>query len=368
MAVPAERGDASISFTVTGSNRELQYVSTFSREDQAWTGKAGRPHNPGLVIYAMADGSFAVWDPHRNYWKKSGGIDVQDRQPAYVFTPREVWDGLSSGETVLCNGLLSDWASWQREGGRAFRTLVPVLESLTESGFGPMAPGELRKLSLDDARLYPTLVMPYGTEVPLHHCSAGMRRIFALAYLLVWAWEEHIRSGELLDRDPTGQITFIVDEIESHLHPRWQRTIASSILNVMRSLSAQAEVQLIASTHSPLVLASLETIFKPEKDAWFDFDLVRDENANVHVQFVQRSFLKRGDATSWLTSDAFDLKYGVSAEAENVLVEADKALKNPEISSDRARSLDDRLKSVLSETDPFWLRWRFVADGRGWLR
>jgi hypothetical protein len=34
------------------------------------------------------------------------------------------------------------------------------------------------------------------------------------------------------------------------------------------------EIQIIATTHSPLVMASLEPIFDPEKDAWFDLNLV----------------------------------------------------------------------------------------------
>jgi hypothetical protein len=32
--------------------------------------------------------------------------------------------------------------------------------------------------------------MPYG-PVPVTQAAAGMRRVLALAYLLVWTWEEH---------------------------------------------------------------------------------------------------------------------------------------------------------------------------------
>ena len=369
MALPSGKGDARITFTIKGASRNLTYETPFDRELQAWKGSAGRPSNPGLVLYAMVDGSFALWDPHRNYWRRLGEIDVQERQPAYVFGPREVWDGLRNETTQLCNGLISDWASWQREKGRPFELLLGVLDTLAGTELGTIRSGEIRKISLDDARMYPTLRMPYGMDVPLHQCSAGMRRIFAIAYLLVWAWEEHCQAGRLLGKEPTNQITFLVDEIEAHLHPKWQRTIAGSILKVMQALSRDASVQLIAATHSPLLLSSLESVFDSNRDAWFDLDLVSGEvGLPPKVVFTKRPFFKMGDASAWLTSEAFDLKYAHSSETELVLLEAEKALTEPDFGIEKARSLHKKLKEYLSETDPFWLRWLYVAKGKGWVK
>src|SRR5690606_1191519 len=108
------------------------YVSEFDRKRQAWTGRPGRPANPGLVIYAQVDGSFSLWDPARNYWWTSGDVDVSERRPAYVFSPREVWEGLRADDGAqLCNGLLVDWAMWQKEGGEAFEWLKDVLAELS---------------------------------------------------------------------------------------------------------------------------------------------------------------------------------------------------------------------------------------------
>jgi hypothetical protein len=68
---------ATIAFQLTGKTKPVDYESSYDPRQQAWIGKPGRPWNPGLVLYAHADGGFAVWDPPRNYWKKSGGIDIQ---------------------------------------------------------------------------------------------------------------------------------------------------------------------------------------------------------------------------------------------------------------------------------------------------
>ena len=64
---------------MTSKTRSVRYTSTYVPREESWLGKAGRPWNPGLVIYAHADGGFSVWDPARNYWKKQGNLDVQER-------------------------------------------------------------------------------------------------------------------------------------------------------------------------------------------------------------------------------------------------------------------------------------------------
>lgn len=64
---------------------------------------------PGLVLYLMADGSFAVWDSERN--RKSR--EKEAPPPAFVMTFKEVFNGLAGeGDARLCNGLIVDWAAW----------------------------------------------------------------------------------------------------------------------------------------------------------------------------------------------------------------------------------------------------------------
>ena len=287
----AETGDASINFSFTGKSRNDEYESTFNRKEQAWTGRPGRPSNPGLVLYAMADGSFAVWDPARNYWRTQNGMDVQDRLPAYVFTPNQVWDGLPGDEGKwLCNGLIRDWASWQKENGESFKNLCSVLKVLAPNDLEPLIPGKLTRISLDDVRDMPTIRMPYQQDVPLLHASSGMRRIIALGYFLVWAWEEHQKAARLLGEERTNQVIFLVDEIESHLHPSWQRRIVPSLIKVMESLATPATIQVLTATHSPLIMASVEQLFDRTQDAWFDLDY-EGEAGKQHVVMTQREFV-----------------------------------------------------------------------------
>jgi len=366
-AVPRHPGDASIGFSFMGKTRLASYTSVYQRREQAWTGRAGRPANPGMVLYAMADGSFSVWDPARNYWQTQSGVDVQERIPAYVFSQSEVWDGLlGESGNWLCNGLIRDWATWQNKKGRAFSELCKVFEVLSPSESEQLVPGELTRIHLDDVRDMPTLRMPYGDEVPVVHASSGMRRIIALAYLLVWCWEEHQKAAQLLDEPTTDQVVLLVDELESHLHPKWQRRIVPALLKVMNALVAGAQVQLLGVTHSPLVMASVEPDFDPATDAWFDMDVEGPPDQRV-VALRKRDFVRRGDASQWLMSPAFDMPSTRSLQAEQLLEEAGRLLAAEPVDPLKAKALHARLLGVLGDVDPFWIRWRHIGEKQGWL-
>jgi AAA domain, putative AbiEii toxin, Type IV TA system len=244
------------------------------------------------VIYAQVDGGFSVWDPARNYWRSTDDAgESYDRPPAYLFSARELWNGLFNEEgRPLCRGLIEDWNSWQaldqvREIGRiiaeqssiktkedrpferAFSRLRRVLERISPSESEVLVPGPPTRILLDDVRDMPTLHL-HGMDIPLIHASAGIRRIVALCYLLVWTFTEHLRASELLEQPPVKKITFLIDEVDTHLHPRWQRRVLAALLEVVKELFSEeaVEVQLIAATHSPLVLASVEAVFDESKD------------------------------------------------------------------------------------------------------
>lgn len=363
-ALPSTDGPASIEFSFTAKKKEESYKSEFLRREQSWTGRPGRPANPGLVFYAMADGSFAVWDPARNYWRTQNDVDVQDRIPAYVFGPTEVWDGLIGKEgKPICNGLVLDWAGWQKEKGGAFKSLSAVLDVLSPSQKEPLVPGKFARISLDDARDIPTIHMPYGQDVAVLHASAGMRRIIALAYLLVWTWEEHKKAAELLGEESTKQVVFLIDEVESHLHPQWQRKIIPALLSVVKKLIRQADVQIITATHSPLIMASVEPLFDKEMDAWFDLDFERKK-----VVLTRRDFEKHGDAGNWLTSEAFDLETGRSVEYEALVKKAAELLEMEHPATNDIVRVNEELVTALSPKDEFLFRWRYICNKKGWIK
>lgn len=354
---------ATISFEVSAKSKSIAYESTYSARDQAWIGKAGRPWNPGLVLYAHSDGGFSVWDPARNYWKQKGSIDVQERLPGYIFSPKDVWDGLrvpiEGKPTTVCNGLLADWAAWIRENKAPATNLRNLLKRLTTKE-EPVSLGELTRISVDDAREIPSIRTPYSDNVPILHASSGLRRIFGLCYMLLWSWREHQMAAKLLGESPTHQVVLLFDEVENHLHPRWQRTILRALLTAAQALHSAAQVQLIAATHSPLVLASAEPFFDDQEDAWFDLDL---EGTNVHLR--QRQFVRHGEIGNWLTSEAFDLAEPRSLEGEDAVTAAEVLMGQSRPSPEAVAEADQQLrKAGLPDIDPFWVRWGYFREKR----
>lgn len=352
------RPPSHVHFEIDMGPRERQaYGVSFDWAKQAWRRNAGRPPSPGLVLYARVDGGFGVWDPARNYWRDapSKGVDDPDRPASFLFDSEHVWNGLRGDDSrVVCKGLLQDWVDWQNSNDSAFDQLNRVLQHLSLPEGPQLRPGRPTRVSLADVRDVPTLVLPYG-EVPILHASAGMRRVVALGYLLVWAFREHLMACELLGRKPESRIIFLIDEIEAHLHPRWQRAILPAVLDVATEL-ASTQVQVVTTTHSPFVPLSVEKIVD-ERDRLWDLDLVGDE-----VTLSERRWEVRGDATAWATSNLFDLKSVRSREGEAAIHALEAVTKRAtvdptSVTDEEIAAVDGMLAKAMSVLDPIYARW-----------
>lgn len=354
LVVPKPGAKAAITYRYTKKTRPSYAFTSFYESAKArWTVKQSRPPIPGLILYAQVDGGFSVWDPARNYWTE----DAPDRPNAFVFAAEEVWTG-----NEHCKGLIDDWALWQAGNDPSFKLLKQALQTLSPSPTERLEPGDLRKLTVQDPQRYPTLRMPYGEDVAVIHASAGMRRIIALAYLLTWAWQEHVESAKLRGEAPAREIVFLVDEIEAHLHPQWQRRIVPALLKVMDVLTKKhsTRVQLVAVTHSPLVLASAEPFFDADEDGWFDLDLEEQR-----VVLRKRPFIRHGEIGNWLVSEAFDLKEPRSLEGEQAIAAAQVVLDAKAPTVKEIAEADQRLrKAGLPDIDPFWVRWGYFVEQR----
>lgn len=348
-----------IEWHLRGKRRDVSAEATVAPGDALteWTRSQGRPPLVGLVLYARIDGGFSLWDPARNYWWDR----KQSRPPAFHFTREEVWFGKPLDDPGrICEGLIRDWRDWEATRSPSFDLLRELLTILSPVPSERMEPGgPARVLDDNDGRRIPMLKLPYG-EVPLIHASAGMRRVLALAYLLVWSWEKHRETCEARGIEPERRMVFLIDEVEAHLHPRWQRVIVPALLAAVAAVRDDIDVQVLLTTHAPLVLASLEPHFREDVDQLFNFRL--DEGRVV----VERpDFEKEGDASAWLTSGVFGLAEARSPEAEAVLEEAEAFLSGEGGTAAAARKLQGRLAEHVPPTDTFWAMWRFGLRRKG---
>lgn len=336
-----------------------------------WPATNERETIPGLIIYARVDGAFAVWDPSRITRGPSG-----DSARALLFSREDIWDGLVEDfgygqKRYLCNGLIEDWVYWQSiQDQRVFNVLRNVLKSLSppeQGDLGILEPDEPVQIPGGGSKRIPTIRHPYANRIPLTQASAAVRRVAALAYLIVWVWEEHKIQSSHIKREPQRNMVILIDEIEAHLHPQWQRVILPALLDLQSSLAAEIEIQYIIATHAPLVLASLEPNYDPDIDTAFHLELVKKNLIEDTVILEKPDFLF-GSVESWLRSDFFEIKHARSIEAEQA-IEAAKRLQQQtdmsKVSEEEVRKVSEKLESLLGAHDSFWPRWIFFAKRFG---
>jgi hypothetical protein len=347
------------------------YQSGFDFSEQQWTNFPSPPELNEVVIFVRVDGSFSVFDPLRN------------RESAYNFTTDTLWNGLKLKRKVICNGLIQDWINWQNQPQKTpFHILDRAVKKLAPHPDEWIEIGEPTRVSVDDVRDIPTINLPYG-NIPITQASAGMKRILGLAYLLVWTWYEHLKAAELTQQEPMNQIVLLIDEIESHLHPRWQRVILPSVLSVINdvlkdmpfvttapifipyrieNIQQNMKIQTLVTTHSPLVLASLEPLFDEDKDKLFLFEMQGKD-----VELNEVFWTKQGDTVGWLTSEIFGLKQARSQESEIAIEAAEARMRNDDMSDFpehlRTQSqIHQELLRLLPGHDPFWPRWIVTTE------
>ena len=158
---------------------------------------------------------------------------------------------------VAGNTLVDDRAMKQRFINldyTASRTERPVIKSFLKQVATVAAeitgdfPIEFLGVAEDEQGLYPAFRTPNG-DLPLDVLSQGTQSIVQfVAHLLLRYAEYYDFPPDLNDKPGIA----IIDEIDAHLHPKWQRRIIPALTRNFPSL------QIFCSTHSPLMLAGLK--------------------------------------------------------------------------------------------------------------
>ena len=341
----------SIQFLVEGSINSRPIVAKYVGGD--WQLTSDESDLSGLVVYARVDGSFAIWDPASRVLSQSG----PNRGSGIKFTREEVWDG----KPGQIEGLIRDLVRWQQRPDLypAFEVFRTVLNEIYPPDIGPLSLAQPVRIPYDPREI-PTFEHPYG-DVPIPFESAGIRRIITLAYLLVWVWEEHKVHAHQQARPEERQMVVLIDEAEAHLHPKWQRVILPGLLGVAQKLHNEMSAQWIVSSHSPLVISSMEGVWDTTADRLFHISM----DTEGRVAFRQREYEKRGPIDSWLSSELFELQYPGSPERERVIQEAISLQMDDNPDEHAVLRATNQLRQHLAAEDPFWTRWIFFADSFG---
>ena len=100
----------------------------------------------------------------------------------------------------------------------------------------------------DSEGLFPKFQTP-GGALPIEVLSQGTQSIIQFLARVILGYAEYYDFPADLEDKPG---VLIIDEIDAHLHPSWQRRIIPALTNHFPNL------QIFCSTHSPLMLAGLK--------------------------------------------------------------------------------------------------------------
>lgn len=341
--------EAWVRFLVATSPDARPVTAKFDRKTFSWLPPKQLPAMSSLIVYARVDGSFAVWDPVN--------AGLSGKQRSVVFNREEVWEG----KPPQTEGLIRDLVKWQSRPDKypAFHTFEKVLKRIGPPDLGDVSLDEPQRIPGQSAEI-PALKHLYGS-VPIIYESAGIRRVMTLAYLIVWAWEEHKIQAKQASKKEERQMVIILDEAEAHLHPKWQRVLLPALVGIGADLHEELAIQFLVATHSPLVMASTESVFDPDKDKLFHLEMSEDGR----VTFKELRFALQGTSDSWLQSDVFGLGFAGSAEAERALRRANQVLERGRASREEIEAISKELTEHLASEDPFWMRWVLFAEKHG---
>lgn len=174
------------------------------------------------------------------------GAGGAETPPAGARQNRYARATLISDAAVVQQIIDLDYRSYRRKEPASRDIIVKIGEMASEitEGF----PIEFLGVDEDDRGLFPQFHTPDGA-MPLNALSQGTQSLIQwLAHFLI-GYAEYYEFPESLEDKPG---IFIVDEIDAHLHPSWQRRIIPTLTRHFPSL------QIFCSTHSPLMLAGLK--------------------------------------------------------------------------------------------------------------
>ena len=155
----------------------------------------------------------------------------------------------------------------------------------------------------------------WAADMPLRDLADGYKSTFLwVSDFLGWALEAQPDVDRL--SDITGVV--LVDELEQHLHPQWQR-------DVVRSLrKAFPNIQFIASTHSPLVARSVGKPQECDGDHLYHLAFAEGRSPAVQVNAVDTVHGQKIDQI--LASPLFEWLIDEDPETEAVFRRASELL------------------------------------------
>jgi len=250
-----------------------------------------------------------------------GGLRKRSREPRMPFLSLFGDVDLRDAEEWL---LQADYAATREKSARAEQKRVLIEELLVQ-----MLP-DVTKVRIGESKEddYPIVEAetPYGW-VSVRNLSLGYQTLIAWMVDLASRFLERFGESEKPLSEPA---IVLVDEIDLHLHPKWQRSLMSYLSERF------PETQFIATAHSPLVVQGAEgaNVVVLKRDG----DHVRIENRPDEI--------KNWRIDQILTSDLYGLPSARPPHLDDLLGQRREILTKPKLTASDQQKLRDLEKRI----------------------
>jgi energy-coupling factor transporter ATP-binding protein EcfA2 len=207
------------------------------------------------------------------------------------------------------------------------------MKRVGEEAIVKLLPGDVKVAGVTAEGLIEFLVD--GQKVPTISLSDGFRSVIALAGDLIWRL---LQSFPTLDDPTQASGVVLIDELDIHLHPSWQRDIAGLLQQIFPNL------QFFVATHSPLVAtgAGIEALT-------LRLDIIDNQLQIIEIPYTDLA----ADVDRTLRSPAFGLPSTYSRPTEKKMQRYHQLKrKNTSLAVDEALEYE-QLELFMKEVQPF---------------
>lgn len=200
------KNNSSIILSLDG-NKDNEFEYLYSKPLSVWKQIKDNTPDDGIIIYAMQDGSFVLWDSLINSNKRNKN---REHVEPLILTEKNIFNGIE--RKFL--GLNTKINYWKINSDNSY---IEEFENILNIIFikSKIKIGESKRLDVSTCIDYPTIVINDFTHL-IHRLSFEIKRIIELMFLIYLSKEERIQYQKILglENDKIPVYNILIDDVE----------------------------------------------------------------------------------------------------------------------------------------------------------